>query len=185
MVNVEHGLPVVLAVDAGVVDHNVDRAERINAEIEHVLEVVGRRNVDASKGNIVGAELGGELIGRLLAFLNIANLKMRVLALLLTLGRLQITFQRMSATMHFAPRLSSASTVDLPMPRAPPVTIQHLPSKFILDDKSREEYTFGIKRISQTRGSKASSGGPESYGQFFRFLLARSVDVRRSRIGII
>ena len=47
-VYVEHGLPVALSVDAGVVHDDVDAAEGVHAKVKGLLDAVGRRDVDPS-----------------------------------------------------------------------------------------------------------------------------------------
>ena len=52
-VDVQHGLPVALAVDAGVVDDDVDAAEGVQAEVEDVLHAVCRRDVDPPVSHVL------------------------------------------------------------------------------------------------------------------------------------
>ena len=68
-INVQHGLPVALAVDAGVVHDDVDAAEGVHAKVEGLLHAVGRRDVDPPIRHVIFAVSSPQILGSFFSYL--------------------------------------------------------------------------------------------------------------------
>ena len=132
-VNVQHRLPVALAVDAGVVHDDVDAAEGVHAKVEGLLDVVGRRDVDPAIRDVVFAVSSPQILGSLFPCLTDRNRYFEggIYKFIFYKCCRVFAFQLMSAMTHLAPLSSSPSATALPMPMADPVTMQHFPPKSI------------------------------------------------------